>query len=88
VTKRLQAPHSDDSIRREVPQATGLKRIQIGDQISLFLGRVLGGMSIFTVLMTIPQVWTVWAASSSRDFDNLVERLPCVAARSATQAGA
>jgi uncharacterized protein with PQ loop repeat len=24
------------------------------------LRRVLGGMSIFTMLMTIPQVWTIW----------------------------
>jgi uncharacterized protein with PQ loop repeat len=24
------------------------------------LRRVLGGMSIFTLLMTIPQVWTIW----------------------------
>jgi uncharacterized protein with PQ loop repeat len=24
------------------------------------LRRLLGGMSIFTLLMTIPQVWTVW----------------------------
>ena len=24
------------------------------------LKRVLGGMSIFTMLMTVPQVWTVW----------------------------
>ena len=22
--------------------------------------RVLGGMSIFTMLMTVPQVWTIW----------------------------
>ena len=22
--------------------------------------RVLGGMSIFTLLMTVPQVWTIW----------------------------
>ncbi len=24
------------------------------------LRRVLGGMSIFTMLMTVPQVWTIW----------------------------
>ena len=24
------------------------------------LRRVLGGMSIFTLLMTVPQVWTIW----------------------------
>jgi uncharacterized protein with PQ loop repeat len=25
-----------------------------------FFSRVLGGMSIFTMLMTVPQVWTIW----------------------------
>jgi uncharacterized protein with PQ loop repeat len=25
------------------------------------LRRVLGGMSVFTLLMTVPQVWTIWA---------------------------
>ena len=25
-----------------------------------FMSRVLGGMSVFTMLMTIPQVWTIW----------------------------
>jgi uncharacterized protein with PQ loop repeat len=29
-------------------------------QSETVLRRVLGGMSIFTVLMTIPQVWTIW----------------------------
>jgi len=29
------------------------------------LRRVLGGMSIFTLLMTIPQVLTIWVGSSS-----------------------
>jgi uncharacterized protein with PQ loop repeat len=24
------------------------------------LKRVLGGMSVFTMLMTVPQVWTIW----------------------------
>ena len=24
------------------------------------LSRVLGGMSVFTMLMTVPQVWTIW----------------------------
>lgn len=24
------------------------------------LSRLLGGMSVFTMLMTIPQVWTIW----------------------------
>ena len=23
--------------------------------------RLLGGMSVFTLLMTVPQVWTIWA---------------------------
>lgn len=26
------------------------------------LRRLLGGMSIFTLLMTVPQVWTIWAS--------------------------
>ena len=25
-----------------------------------FLRRILGGMSVFSMLMTIPQVWTIW----------------------------
>ena len=25
-----------------------------------WLRRVLGGMSVFTMLMTVPQVWTIW----------------------------
>ncbi|HYL87516.1 MAG TPA: hypothetical protein VEU32_01985 [Burkholderiales bacterium] len=25
-----------------------------------FLRRILGGMSVFSMLMTIPQVWTLW----------------------------
>ena len=25
-----------------------------------FLRRALGGMSVFTILMTLPQVWTIW----------------------------
>ena len=31
-----------------------------GSQSDTFLRRVLGGMSIFSMLMTIPQVWTIW----------------------------
>ena len=26
------------------------------------LRRLLGGMSIFTLLMTVPQIWTIWAS--------------------------
>ena len=26
------------------------------------LRRMLGGMSIFTILMTVPQVWTIWVS--------------------------
>src|SRR4051794_31706569 len=26
------------------------------------LSRVLGGMSVFTMAMTIPQVWTIWVS--------------------------
>jgi uncharacterized protein with PQ loop repeat len=29
-------------------------------QSESLLRRLLGGMSIFTMLMTIPQVWTIW----------------------------
>ena len=31
-----------------------------GAQSDAILRRVLGGMSIFTLLMTVPQVWTIW----------------------------
>jgi uncharacterized protein with PQ loop repeat len=27
--------------------------------------RVLGGMSIFTLLMTVPQVWTIWVGQQA-----------------------
>ena len=30
-------------------------------QSDAFLRRILGGMSVFTLLMTVPQVWTIWA---------------------------
>ncbi len=30
-------------------------------QSDTFLRRILGGMSVFSMLMTVPQVWTVWA---------------------------
>jgi len=29
-------------------------------QSDIMLRRFLGGMSIFTLLMTVPQVWTIW----------------------------
>jgi uncharacterized protein with PQ loop repeat len=29
------------------------------------LRRVLGGMSIFSLLMTVPQVWTIWASQQA-----------------------
>ncbi len=29
-------------------------------QSDTFLRRILGGMSVFSMLMTIPQVWTIW----------------------------
>jgi uncharacterized protein with PQ loop repeat len=31
-----------------------------GSQSNSFLRRMLGGMSAFTLLMTVPQVWTIW----------------------------
>ena len=31
-----------------------------GSQANSFLRRILGGMSVFTLLMTVPQVWTIW----------------------------
>jgi uncharacterized protein with PQ loop repeat len=31
-----------------------------GAQSDTVLRRFLGGMSIFTLLMTVPQVWTIW----------------------------
>jgi uncharacterized protein with PQ loop repeat len=30
-------------------------------QSKTLMSRLLGGMSVFTLLMTIPQVWTIWA---------------------------
>jgi uncharacterized protein with PQ loop repeat len=30
-------------------------------QPNAVMRRLLGGMSIFTLLMTVPQVWTIWA---------------------------
>jgi uncharacterized protein with PQ loop repeat len=31
-----------------------------GSESETLLRRLLGGMSIFTMLMTVPQVWTIW----------------------------
>ena len=31
-----------------------------GSQSDTILRRILGGMSVFSMLMTIPQVWTIW----------------------------
>ena len=31
-----------------------------GSQTDIVLRRFLGGMSIFTLVMTVPQVWTIW----------------------------
>jgi uncharacterized protein with PQ loop repeat len=31
-----------------------------GSQSDPFLRRILGFMSVFSMLMTIPQVWTIW----------------------------
>jgi len=31
-----------------------------GGQSDAMLRRFLGGMSVFTLLMTVPQVWTIW----------------------------
>lgn len=31
-----------------------------GSQPDTFLRRILGFMSVFSMLMTIPQVWTIW----------------------------
>jgi uncharacterized protein with PQ loop repeat len=36
--------------------------IPTGDtgQSKTVMSRMLGGMSVFTMLMTVPQVWTIW----------------------------
>ncbi|HEY6821535.1 MAG TPA: hypothetical protein VI321_05915 [Burkholderiales bacterium] len=31
-----------------------------GPESETLLRRLLGGMSVFTMLMTVPQVWTIW----------------------------
>ncbi|OLB72393.1 MAG: hypothetical protein AUI16_20450 [Alphaproteobacteria bacterium 13_2_20CM_2_64_7] len=31
-----------------------------GAHSDTFLRRILGGMSVFSMLMTVPQVWTIW----------------------------
>ena len=41
------------------------------------LRRLLGGMSLFTMLMTIPQVLTIWLGhQAAGGFAVIVERLP------------
>ena len=32
------------------------------------LRRLLGGMSVFTMVMTVPQVWDIWVVSKQRRF--------------------
>ena len=34
--------------------------LDAGTESDKMLRRFMGGMSIFTLLMTIPQVWTIW----------------------------
>lgn len=34
-------------------------------QSDILLRRFLGGMSIFTLLMTVPQVWTIWVGQQA-----------------------
>ncbi|HSA72213.1 MAG TPA: hypothetical protein VLF65_21780 [Burkholderiales bacterium] len=38
---------------------TAVSRVS-SPQSDAMLRRFLGGMSIFTLLMTVPQVWTIW----------------------------
>jgi len=37
---------------------TGAVRAEVPDEA--WLKRILGSMSVFTLLMTVPQVWTIW----------------------------
>ena len=37
----------------------------IDSRTDILLRRLLGGMSIFTLLMTVPQVWTIWVAQQA-----------------------
>lgn len=37
-----------------------------GSQSDTFLRRILGFMSAFSMLMTIPQVWTIWVSHEAR----------------------
>ena len=37
-----------------------------GSQSDAFLRRILGFMSAFSMLMTIPQVWTIWVHHEAR----------------------
>jgi hypothetical protein len=48
-------------------------------QSDTLLRRLLGGMSLFTMFMTIPQVLTIWFDhQAARGFAVIVERLPCL----------
>jgi uncharacterized protein with PQ loop repeat len=37
-----------------------------GSQSDTFLRRILGFVSVFSMLMTIPQVWTIWVNHEAR----------------------
>jgi len=37
-----------------------------GSQSDTFLRRILGFVSVFSMLMTIPQVWTIWVGHEAR----------------------
>ncbi len=34
--------------------------VPLRERIEPLMGKVLGGMSVFTMLMTVPQVWAIW----------------------------
>jgi uncharacterized protein with PQ loop repeat len=36
--------------------------IGVASQSKTLFSRLLGAMSVFTMLMTVPQVWTIWVA--------------------------
>ena len=39
---------------------------------------VLGGMSVFTMIMTVPQVWAIWVGDEAAGgFDPIVECVFC-----------
>jgi uncharacterized protein with PQ loop repeat len=39
--------------------------VKDGSRADAGLGRVLGGMSVFTMLMTVPQVLTIWVSQQA-----------------------